>query len=225
MPFYALLIPQRLSRFYNWFNHIQQAIYQADPIPLIQEMIEDIDYFGWLVQNASSVKVAEGRMKNVNLLIDSVKVMLEDIETNEPLADAVSRLILRDMLDEQQEENADNRVQLMTLHAAKGLEFPYVYLMGAEEGLLPHQNSIDADTIEEERRLFYVGITRAKQNLCITLAATRKRYGDKFICSSSRFIDEIPTDLVKRSGFETETEEESKEKQVEARANLKALFS
>ncbi|MEQ9565762.1 MAG: 3'-5' exonuclease, partial [Pseudomonadales bacterium] len=64
---------ERLQRFHQWFSHIQQACYQADPIPLILEMIEDIDYFGWLVQNASSVKVAEGRMKNVNLLIDSIR--------------------------------------------------------------------------------------------------------------------------------------------------------
>ena len=216
---------ERLTRFYQWFSHLQEAIHQADPIPLIHEMIDDIDYFGWLVQNASSVKVAEGRMKNVNLLIDGIKKMMDDRDTDDALEDAVGKLVLRDMLDEQAEEDANDRVQLMTLHAAKGLEFPYVYLMGMEEGLLPHQNSIDTDNIEEERRLFYVGITRAKQNLCITLAAQRKHYGDSFSTSPSRFIEEIPADLIRRHGFATETEEEAEEKQQNARANLKALFS
>ena len=216
---------ERLTRFYQWFSHLQEAIYQADPIHLIHEMIDDIDYFGWLVQNASSVKVAEGRMKNVNLLIDGIKKMMDDRDTDDALEDAVGKLVLRDMLDEQAEEDANDRVQLMTLHAAKGLEFPYVYLMGMEEGLLPHQNSIDTDNIEEERRLFYVGITRAKQNLCITLAAQRKHYGDSFSTSPSRFIEEIPADLIRRHGFATETEEEAEEKQQNARANLKALFS
>lgn len=216
---------ERLTRFHDWIAHIQQTIYQSDPIPLIHEMIEDIDYFGWLVQNASSVKVAEGRLKNVNILIDGIKKMVEDDDSDEALQDAIGRLILRDMLDEQEDQSADDRVQLMTLHAAKGLEYPCVYLMGLEDGMLPHQNSIDTDSIEEERRLFYVGITRAKQQLCITLAAKRKQYGDSFATSPSRFIEEIPAELVRKTGFEQETKEEGEEKQQSARANLKALFS
>ena len=216
---------ERLQRFHQWFSHIQQACYQADPIPLIHEMIEDIDYFGWLVQNASSVKVAEGRMKNVNLLIDSIKKMLEDQEDDDALEAAIGKLVLRDMLDEQQEESANDRAQLMTLHAAKGLEFPFVYLMGAEEGMLPHQNSIDSDNIEEERRLFYVGITRAKRNLCITMAANRKLYGNNIRTTPSRFIEEIPAEHLIRQGFESQTPEEAEQKGSDARASLKAMFS
>ncbi|MEQ9208353.1 MAG: 3'-5' exonuclease, partial [Pseudomonadales bacterium] len=216
---------ERLQRFHQWFSHIQQACYQADPIPLILEMIEDIDYFGWLVQNASSVKVAEGRMKNVNLLIDSIRKMLEDQEDDDALEAAIGKLVLRDMLDEQQEESANDRVQLMTLHAAKGLEFPFVYLMGAEEGMLPHKNSIDTDNIEEERRLFYVGVTRAKQHLCITLAANRKLYGESIRTTPSRFIEEIPAEHLTRQGFESQTPEEEKQKGNDARASLKAMFS
>ncbi len=215
---------ERLQRFHQWFSHIQQACYQADPVPLIHEMIEDIDYFGWLVQNASSVKVAEGRMKNVNLLIDSIKKMLEDQEEDNALEEAIGKLVLRDMLDEQQEENASDRIQLMTLHAAKGLEFPFVYLMGAEEGMLPHQNSIDMENIEEERRLFYVGITRAKQNLCITMAANRKLYGETISTTPSRFIEEIPVEHLVRHGFESQTPEEAEQKGNDARASLKAMF-
>ncbi|MEQ9565830.1 MAG: 3'-5' exonuclease, partial [Pseudomonadales bacterium] len=116
-------------------------------------------------------------------------------------------------------------VQHMTLHAAKGLEFPFVYLMGAEEGMLPHKNSIDTDNIEEERRLFYVGVTRAKQHLCITLAANRKLYGESIRTTPSRFIEEIPAEHLTRQGFESQTPEEEKQKGNDARASLKAMFS
>ena len=84
------------------------------------------------------------------------------------LEDVIKKLLLRDLLDQQSEEQADDKVQILTLHAAKGLEFPHVYIMGFEEQILPHRNSVDEDNIEEERRLAYVGITRAQQILALT---------------------------------------------------------
>ena len=93
----------------------------------------------------------------------------------------------------EKEEDTD-KVNLLTLHASKGLEFPFVYIMGLEEELLPHKNSIAAETIEEERRLMYVGITRAQQGLTLTLAEQRKNGGQMKQMTPSRFLDELPQD-------------------------------
>ena len=215
----------RVERFHTWFQALQKNCYQADPIPLIREMLEDIDYLGWLTQNASSVKVAEGRMRNVELLIDGLARMLKDDDSDDALENAIGKMVLRDMLEEQEAEKEVDRVQLMTLHAAKGLEFPYVYLIGMEEGILPHQNSIDGETIEEERRLFYVGITRARQYLTLTSAATRKQFGEKQSRTMSRFIEELPEEHINKDGFGEQAPEAAAEKTSNARANLKAMFS
>ena len=96
------------------------------------------------------------------------------------------------MLEQQQEEENTNKVNLMTLHAAKGLEFEYVYMMGLEEDLLPHRNAIMSDTIEEERRLMYVGITRAKKELTMTIATQRRHGGQMKTTTQSRFLEELP---------------------------------
>ncbi len=90
----------------------------------------------------------------------------------------------------------------MTLHAAKGLEFPHVYIIGMEEKLLPHRASIEEDNIEEERRLCYVGITRAKRTLALTYCSKRKQYGEMIDCAASRFLDELPFDDMVGEGEE-----------------------
>src|SRR5690606_12109066 len=122
-------------------------------------------------------------------------------EGGEPeLKEAINKLILRDLLEQQEEEEVSNRVQLMTLHAAKGLEFPHVFIMGMEEELLPHRNSIESGDIEEERRLAYVGITRAQRALTFTLARKRKQFGETIVTTPSRFLDELPQDQLRWEG-------------------------
>jgi len=112
----------------------------------------------------------------------------------------------------------------MTLHASKGLEFPFVWIMGLEEEILPHRNSIEADTIEEERRLMYVGITRAKQNLTLTLTSKRKAYGEAFEPTPSRFLEELPKDDIQREGFGEVSQEQKKARGESALAGLKNLM-
>ncbi|WP_027858745.1 DNA helicase Rep [Marinobacterium jannaschii] len=200
MPAKAL---DRLRRFCKWMNYIVKRSEQSDPIGAVTELIKDIDYEGWIRQNSSSEAMTEKRIQNVWFLIDSLKSTLERLEEDDPdvtLKDAINRLILLDMLDQQAEDEETNQVQLMTLHSSKGLEFPHVFLMGMEEELLPHRNSIENDDIEEERRLAYVGITRARKTLTMTLAQQRKQYGELIDCAPSRFLDELPEEDLEFEG-------------------------
>ena len=133
-------------------------------------------------------------------------------------------MILMDLLERQEEEDVTNRVQMMTLHASKGLEFPYVFMVGVEEEILPHRSSIEEDNIEEERRLTYVGITRAQKTLTLTLAATRKQFGEKQTVTPSRFLDEIPAEDVEREGFHESNPENNEKRGQETLSSLMNMF-
>lgn len=127
----------------------------------------------------------------------------------------VTRFTLRDMMERGESDEELDQVQLMTLHASKGLEFPYVYLVGMEEGLLPHQSSIDEDNVDEERRLAYVGITRAQKELTFTLCKERRQYGELVRPEPSRFLLELPQDdLIWEQARKTITPEERMQKAV-----------
>ena len=194
----------RLRRFAHWVDHTCQRLHQEDPIPVIKQLFTDIEYEEWLHQHAGSPKQAERRMDNIWYLVDSIQRMLDDGKgTADELGieDAISRLILRDLMEQREEEDDSDKVQLLTLHASKGLEFPHVYIMGLEEEILPHRSSIEEGNIEEERRLMYVGITRARETLTLTFAAQRRQYGEKLETIPSRFLDELPEEDLKREGM------------------------
>lgn len=166
-------------------------------------------------------------MKNVWFLIDSINKMItkaEELGDECTIEDAVSKLILRDMLEQQEQEDENDQVQLMTLHASKGLEFPHVYIMGMEEELLPHRNSIEADTIEEERRLMYVGITRAKRTLTLTYAGKRRQYGEATNTTHSRFLDELPSEDVQWEGKTEVSAEDNKKRGKELLSSLRDML-
>jgi superfamily I DNA/RNA helicase len=149
----------------------------------------------------------------------------DDLDEEMTLEKVVARLTLRDMLSRNEGDEELDQVQLMTLHASKGLEFPYVYMIGMEEGLLPHQVSIDEDNVEEERRLAYVGITRAQKELTFTLAKERNQYGETIKPVPSRFLNELPQEDVEwESGPKKRTEEQKKQLADKGIASLKALF-
>jgi len=216
----------RLQRFKRWMDGVRLQVAQADPIAALRAMVADIDYENWIRQNSSSDKAADYRIGNVNFLIDALKNTLEKDEDGDmTIEDAIGKLVLRDMLERQQEEEegADG-VQMMTLHASKGLEFPYVFIMGMEEEILPHRSSIEADTIEEERRLAYVGITRARQTLAFTFAAKRKQYGEVIDCSPSRFLDELPADDLAWEGLQDTPVEVKAARGNHALADIRAML-
>lgn len=218
----------KLKRFAHWLNNIARRCHSEDPIQAIKEMVHDLDYESWMHQTSNTPAQAERRMKNVWILIDMIERMLDKANEQGDEMDfetCIGRLLLRDMLEQQEQDDELDQVQLMTLHASKGLEFPYVYIMGLEEEILPHRNSIEANTIEEERRLMYVGITRAKRNLTMTLAAKRRQYGETSETTPSRFLEELPVDDVDKEGFGGErTQEQIQARGQSALAGLRSLM-
>lgn len=193
-----------------------------ESIQALRHLVNAIQYEEWLYESSPSPAAAEMRMKNVSELYRWISDMLSD-DNDEPmnLEQAVSKLMLRDMLSRQEEEEGGDQVQLMTLHASKGLEFPYVFMVGMEEGLLPHQSSIDENNIEEERRLAYVGITRAQQRLVFTLSRERRQYGEVMRPEPSRFLMELPQDDVE---WEDNKKKPTREEQQQRSAtNIAAL--
>lgn len=167
-------------------------------------------------------------MKNITELFSWVTQMLEGGDDEEPmtLPEIVTRLTLRDMMERNEEEDSSDQVQLMTLHASKGLEFPYVFLIGMEEGLLPHQTSIDEGSVEEERRLAYVGITRAQRELIFTYARERRQFGEVARTEASRFLHELPQDDLnwELGAAKKKTEEHVEQSNKQGVANLRSLF-
>ncbi len=181
----------RLREFAEWLVALADAGRRGEAMPVIRQLVEDIDYTGWLSDNAKEPAEAERRLNNVSDLLSWLERLATQGEEQRDLAAIVSRVALLDRLDRNDEGNADC-VRLMTFHAAKGLEFPHVFMVGMEENLLPHRSSIEADDLEEERRLAYVGITRAQKTLTLTYATRRRRAGEWESCEPSRFLAELP---------------------------------
>lgn len=182
---------QRLLEFHTWLERLQQRAIDDNPIKVVEQLIVDIDYDQWLFETSNNEKQAEKRIGNVNELVEWLKRLYEN-EPESTLDDLVSKMILMDIMDRNDEDMEGNHVALMTMHASKGLEFPYVYIVGMEEELLPHRTSIEEENIEEERRLCYVGITRAQKELTFSLSSKRRRFGEIVDCEPSRFLAELP---------------------------------
>jgi ATP-dependent DNA helicase Rep len=181
----------KLREFAEWVVILADEGRRGAAMPVVHQLIQDIDYSAWLSDNAKDPNEADRRQQNVNDLLDWIERLAAKGEDNRGLADIVSRIALLDRLDRDDEGNS-NCVRLMTLHAAKGLEFPHVFMVGVEENILPHRSSIEADSLEEERRLAYVGITRAQKTLTLTYASKRRRAGEWESCEPSRFLSELP---------------------------------
>ncbi|MFZ2313467.1 MAG: DNA helicase Rep [Methylobacter sp.] len=233
---------QRLGKFRDWVIDTADRIERGDTFAVIEQFIDKIGYEQWLKENSKTKESADRKMKNVYDLVEWLKRIADDgkdaggrathgavadkeTDGQKPLAEIVSKIMLMDILERSQEDEASDQVSLMTLHAAKGLEFPHVFLIGIEENILPHQNSIETDNIEEERRLAYVGITRAQRTLTFSYCTHRKRYGEIAECEPSRFLNELPADDLEWINKKQLAPEVIKERGKASLAHLKTMLS
>jgi DNA helicase-2/ATP-dependent DNA helicase PcrA len=181
---------------FAFLNLIDRLAEQVKDLRLY-EQVEQVKIASGLIEHyqKETKEEAQRRLENIDELLNAAR-QFERLNRD-------STNILTDFLDhaaleagEGQGSQFDDCVQLMTLHSAKGLEFEVVFLCGLEEGLFPHQSSLDESKLEEERRLCYVGITRARQQLFLVHSESRYRYGRRDFSDPSRFIDELPTELI-----------------------------
>ena len=218
---------QALQDFARWVVELSDQAVRSEPKSAIQDMLAKIQYEAYLYETATTPKSAEMQSRNVQTLFEWVEKMLEGDELSEPMSlnQVVTNLTLRDMMERGEDDDESDQVQLMTLHASKGLEFPHVFLIGMEEGILPHQTSIDEDNVEEERRLAYVGITRAQQTLTFSLCKERRQYGEVIKPEISRFLLELPQDDLQWEKDKPQLTEVQKEQKVSHNiANLRAML-
>jgi ATP-dependent DNA helicase Rep len=215
---------QRLRRFCEWLVDVADRAQRGDTFAVIRNFVQQLRYDAWLEEISTSQSSAERRQRNVVELLDWLQKLAEE-DGGKSLAEVIAKLMLLDILERNEEEKTGDRVSLMTLHAAKGLEFPYVYLVGMEENILPHETSIEQNMLEEERRLAYVGITRAQKAVTFSYCAQRKRYGDMLDCLPSRFLDELPEEDLEWAERRELPPEEKKERGKAAFSHMRHLLN
>ncbi|MGW8142838.1 MAG: ATP-dependent helicase [Anaerolineales bacterium] len=177
-----------LSKFGNYLLAWREALGKITPLELLDQIIEDIGYRDYIDDGSD-----EGRDRWDNVM--ELRRLADEFKATglEPFLERVALVSDQDTLD-----SNNNVPTLLTLHAAKGLEFPTVFIVGLSDGILPHIRSFDEpESMEEERRLFYVGITRAKNRLLLTLPLNRSAFGYSEPVDESRFISDIPDELIK----------------------------
>jgi DNA helicase-2/ATP-dependent DNA helicase PcrA len=189
---------------------LQAFAAQLDTNPY--ELAENVAKTTGIMRELHNDKSVEGlsRYENLQELLNSIKEYVENdeiigdesVDNEKSLGNFLQSITL--LTDTDKKNEADDSVKLMTIHASKGLEYKAVFLVGLEEGLFPSQKSLyDRDDLEEERRLFYVAITRAEAFLTISFATSRYKYGTINMCQPSRFINEVPEDIVELRGMGT----------------------
>ncbi|WP_288396473.1 UvrD-helicase domain-containing protein [uncultured Acinetobacter sp.] len=229
----SMVLPKKaMTQLHEFADFVQtftrELLDDDEPVPKVRQMMNEAGYIDYIREQAATPAQEKSKLDNIESLYNSIQNLLnrtDDVD-DKNIESVIRKLVLLDLLEQQQEEEDTDKVNLLTLHAAKGLEFPFVYIMGLEEELLPHKNSIAADTIEEERRLMYVGITRARQGLTLTLAEQRKNGGQMKQMTPSRFLDELPQDELEWLGRKKKlaANVDPKEQAQQYLANLKALL-
>jgi superfamily I DNA/RNA helicase len=188
-----------LRRFMGTMHVLRERLEANPPLSsLLKELLQETGYLEAL--EAERTIEAQGRIENldelVNVAAEYDAITAADPEREASLADFLQQIALLSDSDDRSDD--EGLVTLMTLHNAKGLEYPIVFMIGCEEGVFPHSRALDEGGLEEERRLCYVGITRAERDLYLTYARTRNVFGARSFGAPSRFISEIPAELTDR---------------------------
>ncbi len=182
---------QPLLEFCEFINRLEYRALREPAGQVMDDLLTAIGYESWLSEG-DDARAALSRWENV---LELKRWLTDKGEADEKnLVDLTQTIALINMLDKRDDGTRPDAVQLSTLHASKGLEYPHVFLIGVEEGVLPHRECIENDTVEEERRLMYVGITRAQRSLHLSYAERRKQGRDYIGCEPSRFIEEMGKD-------------------------------
>ncbi|MEO8850014.1 MAG: UvrD-helicase domain-containing protein [Casimicrobiaceae bacterium] len=219
--FNAIAQPRARETLQQFCALVNDMRYRAPKEPagrLLTELVRAIGYDDYLFATFDK-RDAQNRSKSVQDFVDWLSRKGE--QDDKTLLELTQMIALITLLDGRDGEASD-AVHLSTLHAAKGLEFPHVFMVGLEEGILPHREAVDAGNVEEERRLMYVGVTRAQRSLHLSFCRTRKRAGGRVDCVPSRFLGELAQEDLRYSGAVLPPDEAAHEKETGV-ARLRAM--
>jgi len=198
-------ITKAVGDFHAMAKNWQQMLDYLSVTELVEEVLDKTGYIQ-VLKDENTIESAS-RIENIEEFLTVTNAFEESSEDKSLVSFLTDLALVSDIDQADKEESQADEVILMTLHSAKGLEFPVVFLIGLEEGIFPHSRSLmDEEEMEEERRLAYVGITRAEKDLYITNAQTRTLYGRTSVNQESRFINEIPDELLDRANKKVVTE-------------------
>ena len=215
-------LPPRAANGLSAFNDILRDLrHHAAQLPAAELVRRLSERSGLLAELRSQCKdEASFARRRANL--DELADWFEGGPRGSSAGDLAAQLAL---LSRNDKDDGGNQVRLMSLHAAKGLEFRYVFIIGCEDGTLPHETSVEEGNLQEERRLMYVGITRAKEALWLSHNRETRRFGERMRLQPSRFIDELPADELQRDGADPVADAERKKERASAGlAAIQALF-
>lgn len=185
-----------LEDFYKLIEKYRELVFIPKNISkTVQKLFEEIDYKGKIITETKDLKRINYKLNNINQLITSISRYENDPDNFEPnLYEYINKISLQSRNDE---VNNDNSINMMSIHASKGLEFKVVFLAGVEDGLLPHYRSIEEnEDAEEERRLFYVAITRTKEDLYLSYPKIRMKFNEEINIKKSKYLEELPQNII-----------------------------